>query len=68
MKPEETYMLAVPRAAYLRFPLGNPIGEPGNIKQQQSILVDLLTLVADFPYPRPKSSGIAMLPYRWRRY
>ena len=68
MKPEETYMLGVPRAAYIRFPLGNPIGEPGNREQQHAILCDLLELLKDFPYPRPAGSGIVLLPYRWRRF
>lgn len=60
-------MLGVPRAAYIRFPLGNPIGEPGNVDQQKEILSDLLTLLENFPFSKPNGSGIAILPYRWRR-
>jgi len=61
--PEITMGVGVPRAAYVRFPLGTPFGEPGHTDVQRAILLDLLKLVWTAPGPRT----VVKLPYRWRR-
>lgn len=69
LKPEITYGVQVPRAAFVRFPLGNPFGEAGRADLQTRILLDLLSVLAATPGPPtdPGTCGpIARLPYRWR--
>jgi len=52
-----------PRALFLRWPFGHPLGEPGNIAQQFTVLKDAFTfLYAASP------GEIRDLPYRWRRH
>lgn len=53
----------VSRAAYLRFPTGNPMGQPREPEQARTILKEVLGLleVADGP------EYLVQLPYRWRR-
>lgn len=63
VQPMITLGLGVPRAAYVRFPIGNPIGEPGDIEVQTAILTDLLRLIWQAPRPRT----VVKFPYRWRR-
>ena len=62
-KPEITLGVRVPRAGYIRFPLGNPVGEPFNDELGRQILVDLTTVLTDAIEP----GGVYQLPYRWRR-
>ncbi len=63
VQPMITAGLGVSRAAYVRFPIGNPLGEPGDVEVQRAILVDLLKLIEVIEEP-----GIVVkLPYRWRR-
>lgn len=52
-----------PRALYLHWPLGHPLGEPGNIKQQRRILFDCFRAAQEMGEP----GTIWDLPYRWRR-
>ncbi len=61
--PVITTGCGVPRAGYVRFPLGTPLGEPEQTDVQQAILADLLHLVWEAPGPRT----VAQFPYRWRR-
>ncbi|MDG1990748.1 MAG: hypothetical protein P8J51_05710 [Dehalococcoidia bacterium] len=63
MKPEITSHVQVPRAAYIRFPLGNPIGESFKKNDQKIILSDLLKLCKTIKSP----GTIFELPYRWKR-
>jgi hypothetical protein len=63
MKPEITHYVRVPRAARMRFPQGNPLGEAGRTEQQRVILSDLLRL----PWVVAKAERIVTLPHRWRR-
>ena len=42
VRPDVTFGMNVPRAAYLRFPHGNPLGEPDRPDQQHLILEALL--------------------------
>jgi hypothetical protein len=58
-----TEAVGVPRAVFLRWPLGHPLGEPGNAAQQRTVIFDALRLVATARQP-----GIIHEPgYRWRR-
>ncbi len=52
-----------PRALYLKWPFGSPLGEPGHVAQQRRVLLDMLTAVAGITEP----GTILDLPYRWRR-
>lgn len=63
LRPEITAHMNVSRAAFVRFPLGNPFGEAGRSDHQRRILLDLLQLVDDATEP----NTLIELPYRWRR-
>lgn len=64
MKPEITLHTRVPRAAFLRFPLGNPLGQPGVPDQHRAILNALLEIAAGADVP----GRVYDLPFRWRRW
>lgn len=51
-----------PRAVYLKWPFGSPLGEPGNDAQQRRVLLDLLEVARGATIP----GTIVDLPYRWR--
>jgi len=52
-----------PRFAYVHWPFGHALGEPGNVAQQLTVLHDLLSMATSAPRP-----GLVIeLPYRWRR-
>jgi D-proline reductase (dithiol) PrdB len=52
-----------PRALFLRWPFGHPLGEAGNVAQQMTVLHDA------FAFLYAASPGeIRDLPYPWRRY
>ena len=55
--------VGVPRAAYVRFLVGNPVGEAFEVDVQRAIVRDLLALVWQAPGPRT----FVKFPYRWRR-
>ena len=52
-----------PRTLFLRWPFGNPCGEPGNGAQQRRVVMDMLEAVNGLREP----GTIVDLPYRWRR-
>jgi D-proline reductase (dithiol) PrdB len=52
-----------PRAVYLRWPYGHPLGRPGNLEEQHRVLGDALRLLERATEP----GRIVDLPYRWRR-
>jgi D-proline reductase (dithiol) PrdB len=58
-----TLGVGVPRAAFVRFPIGNALGPPGDVAVQDAIIKDILDLVWEAPGPRT----VVELPYRWRR-
>jgi len=58
-----TEKLGVPRAVFVRWPFGHPLGEPGNHAQQLRVLRDALTLLVEAEAP----GVIRDLGYRWRR-
>lgn len=55
--------LKPPRAAYVRFPFGQPLGEPDNANQQRVIIEDTLRMLVS----ATESGTVDSLPYRWRR-
>lgn len=58
-----TESVGVPRSLFVKWPLGHPLGEPGNRPQQQTILFDGLRLLHTASAP-----GLIAEPgYRWRR-
>ena len=63
LRPEITAHMRVSRAAYVRFPLGSPFGEPGRADHQRRILEDLLRLLEVAREPET----LVELPHRWRR-
>ena len=52
-----------PRVALVRFPFGQPLGEPGNVDQQRVVLEDTLRILVTATEP----GTIEALRYRWRR-
>lgn len=58
-----TYGMNVPRAAWVRFPLGNPFGEPKQPAQHHLVLEQLLRLLEEATEPT-----FVELPFRWRRW
>jgi hypothetical protein len=52
-----------PRAVFLRWPFGHPLGEPFNVPQQRWVLLEALRVLADTQTP----GTIVDLPYLWRR-
>ncbi len=59
---EVTKRLPPPRALYLKFPFGHPLGEPGRIFQQRQIFLDALMMLKDSTRGEIRSPG-----YRWKR-
>ncbi len=62
-KPEITLGVGIPRGGYIRFPLGNPFGQPFEEDLQKHVLVDLLSILEEAREPKT----VYELPYRWRR-
>ncbi len=63
LQREITAQVKPPRAVYLRWPFGHPMGEPHRPAQQRQVLLDALDLLASAEAP----GVIVDLPYRWRR-
>lgn len=58
-----TAAVGVPRAIFVKWPLGHPLGEPGQAAQQRTLIFDALLLLHTAQQP-----GIIAEPgYRWRR-
>jgi len=60
---EYTENVQPPRTVFLRWPFGHPLGEPGNIEQQRTIVLEALRALYQLAEP---GSNID-LPYRWKR-
>ncbi|MBI1999832.1 MAG: hypothetical protein HYS69_01300 [candidate division NC10 bacterium] len=61
---EVTQKVKPPRALYLRYPFGHPMGEAFQVDQQRTILLDALKAVETITEP-----GTIREPgYRWRRH
>ena len=52
-----------PRTLYVRFPYGNPFGEPGDASTQRTILEAALRWLYDAPEP----NALFRLRVNWRR-
>ena len=52
-----------PRVAYVRFPFGQPLGQPGYADQHRVIVEDALRLLTTATEP----GTVESLSYRWRR-
>jgi len=52
-----------PRAIFLKWPYGHPLGEPGNIKQQRAVLDKALELLETAREP----GMIVDIPWRWKK-
>jgi len=64
LQKEVTRKVKPPRALFLRYPFGHPLGEPFAVAQQRTILLDALTGLATIREP-----GTILEPgYRWRRH
>ena len=63
VRPEITAHANVSRACYVRFPTGNPMGEPHKAEQQRMILTAVLEQFVAIK----ESATIVELPFRWRR-
>jgi hypothetical protein len=64
MKPEITVHVGSPRALWVRFPLGNPCGEPFRADQQRKVLLGALAV-----FEEASTAGeLFELAYRWRRF
>ncbi len=63
VRPEVTVNMRVPRAVYVRFPTGNPVGEPHKPDQQRTLLRAALVALVAIQEP----GTVIELPFRWRR-
>jgi hypothetical protein len=52
-----------PRAVYLKWPFGSPMGEACQVAQQRRVLLDMLEVVRGAREP----GTLVELGYRWRR-
>lgn len=59
---EVTEKLRPPRAVFVRWPFGHPLGEPFNRAQQLTVIHDALAALY-----APAPGALVSLPYRWRR-
>ncbi len=58
-----TEAVGAPRAVFVKWPLGHPLGEADNAAQQRTLIFDALRLLVNATEP-----GIIHDPgYRWRR-
>jgi len=61
---EVTQRVRPPRAVYLRYPFGHPLGEAFHVAQQRTILLDALKALENVTEP-----GAILEPgYAWRRH
>lgn len=59
-----TAEVRAPRAVFIKWPMGHPLGEPFNVKQQVTVLKRALGALEEIETP----GTIIDLPYRWRRH
>ena len=64
VQPHITGSVGAPRAAYLRYPAGNQLGEAGKPQQQRAIITAVLEAASQMGTP----GSIIELPFRWRRF
>ena len=56
-----TQLVRPPRAAFVNFPMGNPLGRPGDVATQRAILLETLRLAER----RGESGLLVDLPHDW---
>jgi len=61
---EYTEKVQPPRSVYLKWPFGHPLGEPGNVKQQRTVVLEAFKALYSISNP----GEIIDLPFRWRRH
>ena len=61
---EYTEKVQPPRTVYIKWPFGHPLGEPGNIKQQRTVILEAFRVL----YEAVSPGEIVDLPFRWRRH
>lgn len=59
-----TEQVRPPRTVFVRWPMGHPLGEPGNAAQQTKVIESLLLALERIT----EAGTIVDLPYRWRRH
>ncbi|MBI5492175.1 MAG: hypothetical protein HY893_04495 [Deltaproteobacteria bacterium] len=59
-----TEEVKAPRAVFLKWPMGHPLGEPGKKEQQMAVLRSAFKALETIKEP----GTIVDLPYRWKRY
>jgi len=59
-----TEEVGVPRAVFVKWPMGHPLGEPGRVAQQMAVLKAAFGALETIRTP----GTIIDLPFRWRRY
>ena len=64
LQKDITRVVRPPRALYLRYPFGHPMGEAFAAAQQRTILVDALTALETVSTP----GEIVEPGYRWKRH
>ena len=63
MRHDITFGIKVPRALWVRFPLGNPFGEPNEPEQHHLVLETMLQVLETAVAPT-----FVEFPVRWRRW
>ncbi|MCI0483402.1 MAG: hypothetical protein L0Y78_02345 [candidate division NC10 bacterium] len=64
LQQEITMKVKPPRALFLRYPFGHPLGEAFHVRQQRTILIDTLRGLETIQEP-----GTILTPgYVWRRH
>lgn len=63
MRQDITFGVRVPRALRVRFPLGNPLGEPNQPEQHHLVMEALLQVLET-----AESPAFVEFPVRWRRW
>ena len=64
LQREISRRVRTPRALYLRYPFGHPMGEAFAVSQQRTILVDALRALETLTVP----GQIVEPGYRWKRH
>lgn len=64
LQKDITLSVRPPRALYLRYPFGHPMGEAFAVAQQRTILVDALAALETVSTP----GQIVEPGYRWKRH
>lgn len=59
-----TEEVKAPRAVFVKWPLGHPLGEPGRAAQHRKIIESAFKALNEIKEP----GTIIDLPYRWKRH